>query len=341
MIGVVSLEERPRLPQGRRQFARERAQLLERGPELVGEAARLPQRGLRLGERARELAQRPAEGILLGRERLEVRVGGVHQPGELPVAVRERRGEQLEVVNHVTDVVAARDQEARELLAVAGGRLEPLQRLAQVLLGGLLEAAAGARGLVVERGAARVEEDLEIRAGVAVQRGQHLVGVHVLQRVRQPDLAALGELARARRARIEGEEHVLQAGLRTEQHVRVAVDRRVLLLDPHHHDGVAVHEVHGPHLADLHAGDVHGLPLTRHHGLGGRQLGLHLVEVGADQRHAGRQVEALVGQDVARDPERRHEQEQERHEHGQLLLDLPLHGPAPIFAAFRSGGVCL
>src|SRR6185312_15264499 len=153
-------EERPRLAQRRGKLAGERAQLLERRAELVRQAARLAQRRLGLRERGGELAQRAPERVLLGRECLEVRVRGVHQPRELLVAARERRGQELEVVDDALDVVAPLDQQPREALAVAGGRLEALERLAQVLLGGLLVAGVRAALLVVERGAAGVQQDL-------------------------------------------------------------------------------------------------------------------------------------------------------------------------------------
>ena len=193
------------------------------------------------------------------------------KPGQLAVTVRQRRREQLEVVDDARDVVAARDQEAGEALAVAGRRLEPLERLAQVLLGGLLEAGARAGRLIVERGAARVQQDLQVGARVAVERGQDLVGVHVGQRVREPDLAALGQARR--RSAVPGSSArnmSFRPVFGPQQHRRVAVDRRVLLLDPHHDHGVAVLEGHVAHLADLHAGDVHRLALARHDRLGGR-----------------------------------------------------------------------
>src|SRR4029453_8691056 len=99
-------------------------------------------------------------------------------------------------------------------------------------------------------------------------------------------------------------------------------------------DGATVLELHVADLADLYAGDVHGLPLARDDRLPGGQLGLDLVEVGPDHRNPRGQVEALVGEGVAGDSERSHEEEQQRHEDAHLLLDLPPHGPPPTAAAF-------
>jgi hypothetical protein len=334
-------EERARLAQRRSQLAGERPEPLQRGTELVGQRARLLQRRLGLRQRTRELAQGRPQRTLLRGERLEVRVRRVDQRRELAVTPGERGREQLEIVDDPLDVVAALDQEPREPLAVARGGLEALERLAEVLLGRLPKAARGAARLVVECRSAGVQQDAQIVARVGVELGEDLVHVHVRERVRHPHAAALGQVAGLGGSGVEREEHVLQPGLRPQQDGGVAMDRLVLVLDLHHDDGAPVLELHLADLADLDARDVHRLPLPRDDRLPGGQLGLDLIEVGADHGDPRRQVETLVREDVAGDPERPHEKEQQRHEDAHLLPDLPPHGPAPIGAALRSGGVCL
>ena len=304
MIGVVSVRNgRVRLSAGASSRAKGRS--ARRAPDRAARRASPSSRAwwwsatAPAGTRAAPRAATTPRG-----EGLEVLVRRVHEAGQLVVALRQRGREQLEVVDHALDVVAPRDQLAADLRAVARGGLEALEHLAQVLLGGLLEARVGAGRLVVEGGATRAQQDLEVRARVGVELGEHLVAVDVGKRVGHRDAAALGDLAGLLRARVERQVHVLQAGLGPHQDVGVAVDRLVLVLDLHRHDRAAVLELHVAHLADLHPGDVHRLPLARHDGLGGRQLGLDLVEVGADQRHPRGQVEALLGQEVAGDRQR-------------------------------------
>ena len=111
--------------------------------------------------------------------------------------VRERGREDLEVVDHAPDVPAALHEPRRDLLAVAGRRLEALEDLAQVLRGGLLIALVGTGGLVVEGRAARVQQDLQVGARVGVELREELVAVHVRERVRHLHAPALGKLAGA------------------------------------------------------------------------------------------------------------------------------------------------
>ena len=235
-------QEGLRSAQRRLELTREGPQALQRRAELVGQPVDLGQRGLGLGERRRELAQGLAQRRLLGGEGLEVGVGRVDQRGQLVVAPRERGRELLEVVDHAPDVAPPLGQQAGEARPVAGGGLEALERLAQVLLGGLVVALRRPGGLVVEGEGALVEQDAHVGARVAVELGQHLVGVHVGQRVGLRHAPALGQVARLLGAGIEREEHVLQAGLRPQQDGGVAVDRPVLVPDLHGHHGPAVLE---------------------------------------------------------------------------------------------------
>ena len=75
-------------------------------------------------------------------------------------------------------------------------------------------------------------------------------------------------------AGIERQVHVLEAGLGAQQDGGVLVDRLVLVLDLHLDDRAAVLEGHVADVADLDAGDVHGLALAGHDRLGGLQLAL-------------------------------------------------------------------
>ena len=345
-------QEGTRAAQRRGELASERAQALQRRAELRGQRARLPERALGLRQCRREELERPAQAGLFGGQRLEVGVGRVDQRSELAVLAGELGREQLEVVDHALEVAAALGELVRDPAAVARQRLEALERLAQVLrrgLGGLdldvlrLRLGLGLvhryRLVLVGEGlTAGVQEHLQVGPRIGIELSEHLVGVYVLQRSGHAHATALGQVAGVGRARIESKEHVLQAGLRPQQDRGVAIDRRELGLDLHVDHGLAVLERDRADLADLDPRDVHRLALSGHHGLPGGQLRLHHVEIGADQRDPRGQVEALVRQDVGADRERPDEQEDDRHEHRRLLLDLPDHGPPPMRAAFRSGG---
>ena len=100
------------------------------------------------------------------------------------------------------------------LRAVAGGRLEAAERL---------PARARCRAAL----GAGADEDGQVVAGVAVERREHLVEVDVGQRLADRDVAAVLQAARAGRARLELGDHVLEAGLRAQQHRRVLVDAAV------------------------------------------------------------------------------------------------------------------
>jgi hypothetical protein len=234
-------------------------------------------------------------------------------------------------VDRAPRVLAPFGQEAREPLQVAVGGLESLERLAQV--GGVRLGVRPGR-VVRERLAAGVGQDLQVGARVSVELREDLVGIHVGPRLGKADAAALGQLARRQRAWVELHEHVLEARLRAQEHLGVAVDRLVLVLDLQLDDRDAVLELDAADVADLDAGDVHGLALAGHDCLAGLELGLDLVEVRADAGHPGGQVEALVGQDVAGDARRHDDQEDDRDEVAQVLSDRARHGPGVPLTAF-------
>ena len=100
------------------------------------------------------------------------------------------------------------------------------------------------------------------------------------------------------------------------------VDAVVPRLDLQADDRAAVLELDALDLADLDARDVDRLPLARRDGLGGRDLGLDLVEVLADHRHPARQRQPLVGRGS---PTRRgsaiSDQADDRHEVLDVLAD--------------------
>ena len=73
--------------------------------------------------------------------------------------------------------------------------------------------------------------------------------------------------------------------------------------------------------ADLDAGDVDGLALARRDRLARLELALELVEVLADERHPGRQRQALVGEDVARHADGEHQQHDDGGEVRRVLAD--------------------
>ena len=259
----------------------------------------------------RQLLERRADVRVLRGERLEVRVRGVDELGELRVLLAQLVGEQLEVVDDAARVLAPVLEQARDLLDVARRRLEALERLAQV----------GRQARVLERLAAGGQQHDEVVARVAVERRQDLVEVDVRRGLRDRDRVAFLERAGRLVARVHLDDHVLQAGLRAQQHRRVLVDRRVLLADLQVDDGDAVLERDLADLADRHAGDVDRLALAGDDGLRRRELGVDLVEVGADARHPLRQVEPLVRGDVDRHAHGDHEQQEDRQEVAQVDLD--------------------
>ena len=119
------------------------------------------------------------------------------------------------------------------------------------------------------------DEQLQVVARVGVERRR------APRRGRCPapcsadgDAAVLGQ--RLARARIDLEEHVLEAGLGAQQRGGVLLDVALVLgLELQLDDGLAVLELDLADLADLDAGRAHGLALTRLHGLGVGQLDLH------------------------------------------------------------------
>ena len=278
-------QERPRLAQRRAECAGARSQVLERRPEHVGEPVDLGQRGRRLVERARQQAQRLAQvGLLAGQDR-EDRVGVLHEVGDLLVLAAELLHQQREVVDDALEVPPPDGQLLVDLARVLGGRLDAPDRLRE------------RAPVALERQRPVAEQDPQVVATVDVELREDLVEVDVRHRLRRRDPLALRQLAGLARAGVQLGHHVLQAGLGPQQDRRVAVDARVVALDVHADDRAAVLELDAGDLADLDAGDVDRLALPRRDRLRGRQLGLDLHVVLAQERHARRQRDALLGQD--------------------------------------------
>ena len=154
-----------------------------------------------------------------------------------------------------------------------------------------LEAAPGA-----------VEQELEVVARVLVEDGEDLVRVDVGQRVLDRDRVVLLRDRRAvLPARVELEEHVLQARLRRSRAVASSWTSLELLVDVELDDRPAVAQVHGGDVADADAGDADGLALAGGDRLRRGDLGLQderaLLEVGDPQ--------PLLLEDVVRTRRRR------------------------------------
>ena len=163
------------------------------GPSSAASVSTLPSVSSRGRERRREELQRAAEvGLLLG-EDLEVRVRRVDERRRAACpswpAPRRAAGSCGSPAQRSS---RRSDSSPVNFFEVAVRGLEALERLAQVR-GVRLRVRPGR--VVGERLAAGVGEDLEVRARVAVELGEDLVGVHVRA------ASAPGRCARPRAAR--------------------------------------------------------------------------------------------------------------------------------------------
>src|SRR4029078_13480348 len=112
----------------------------------------------------------------------------------------------------------------------------------------------------------------------------------------------------------------------------------------------AVLEVDAGDVADLDAGEVHGLTLTGRHRLGGLELRLQLEPVLAEEGEPGRQRRALLGEDHEQRRQADHREHEDGDEVARVCPQCLLHGTigkvvgATVGAAtaawgpFRSGG---
>ena len=132
----------------------------------------------------------------------------------------------------------------------------------------------------------------------------------------------------ARRARIDLQHHVVEAGLRAQHRRGVAVER-VVGVDLHRHDRAPVHEVDLRQLAHVDPGDLHRLALAGGDGLGGRHLRLVHGELRADARHPAGQRQTLLGEDVAAHDGGDQGERDDRDELLAVLADRAHHGRPP------------
>ena len=243
----------------------------------------------------------------------------------------QRRRDQLQVVDRLADVGLALGQQLREGLGVAVQRREALERATEVghRVGARFHALVAG---ILERLRAPREQQQEVVARVDVERAEDLVDVDVGARVGDAQRTPVGDRTRRLGAGIEREIHVLEGRARAQQHGRVAVDRRVLLVDVHLDHGLAVLERYATHLTDLHAGDRHRLALPRRHrgGAGKRRVD-RVVALAERERR-------LVLEDVADDGDRCEHQRDDGQEVPPMDADRSSHGPIPVVTWLRFGG---
>ena len=128
----------------------------------------------------------------------------------------------------------------------------------------------------------------------------------------------------------------LRFGLRAQEQPGVRVDqRRVLGLDVHPDDGVAVLDADRVDLADLDPGDHHGLPLARGHGLGRGELAAEVVEALAEEGDPARQRRLLLGEDPEGHREPRDHQHADGEEVAEATAELAPQHRAPMRTVVR------
>ena len=193
MIGVVSRRNgRWRRSDGR-QLARERPQPLERRAELLGERVRVlrawwSSARARPGRAGAPRAGWPPPGRTPRSSRWR-------SPPTRRAACPSRRAPSTSSWKLWITRWMFRRRLIRRLVnfspsrAVGSKRLNVSRRSCEAVCW------PACRSLVAEGGAAGVQQDPQVRARVAVERRQHLVGVHVGQRVGDRDPAALLDLA--------------------------------------------------------------------------------------------------------------------------------------------------
>jgi hypothetical protein len=168
----------------------------------------------------------------------------------------ERGTETAEVRDCPGDVLVAGLKRSVELGEIARGGLEPLQARGELLA-------------VVPREplARRLEEELEVGPGVAVQGREDLVGLDVGLRLGERDRRSLLDRA-LRGPGVDLDRHVLQTSTRPQEETRVRVDeRRVLVVDLHVHDRASAVQRDPGEGAHLDSGDGHRLTLAGGDGL--------------------------------------------------------------------------
>ena len=174
--------------------------------------------------------------------------------------------------------------------------------------------------------ACALEQELQVGAGVAVERGEDLVGLHVGLGLRERDRRALGELL----ARVPGSISIVMSWSPVRGRSSTVASERI---SGAYFSSTSIVTTALPSLeldlgdvADLDPGDVHGLALARGDRLRGRELGLELEPVVAEDRDPGRVGLLLLGEDVGGHRQPRHQQGRDRDEVAQVFADRASHG---------------
>ena len=296
------------------QRARRRAQLLGGRAEQGAEPLQAVHRARGRLQRARELAHGGRHVGLLGCELAHHGGRGVDQAGQVVVARGQLAVERVERADQVPQVLAPLGDLGVHPREIAVGGLEAAQDLAQV------EPAA------VEAAAGVADQQRQVVARVGVELGEDLVRVDVRRGRLDRHRVALAGGGRVVAARLEVDEHVLQAGLRPQQRAGVLPDHALVLgVDDHLDHGLAVLQLDVADVADADARDADGLTLARGHGLGGGELGVQ-----DQRRRLPREAHALLVEQVEGDACGHGDEA----EHGERLLRvLPDRGHRPTCAA--------
>ena len=239
------------------------------GGEREGAGAAEP--GLDRGQRRRELDQRLLDRLLLVGEVAERRLRAADEAFDVGAAAAELGGQLAEVVDHVGERDPALGDRLVQFGDVADEGLEAAEGAAE-----LLAAVADPFGPAGE-------QELDVLAGVRVERGEEGVEVGVRFGLGERDVVAGLEMPRSGPgADLDG--HVVEVRFRPQQQGRVGVDQlHVLRFDVHADLGVAFLERDRGDLADLDAGDHDRLALAGGDRLGGFELTGDVDELFADE----------------------------------------------------------
>ena len=190
------------------------------------------------------------------------------------------------LVIDLRDVARAARERVADLGEVLAERLEPAQRGRE-----LLAAAAEALG-------AALDQQLQVVAGVAVERGEDLVGLHVGLGLRERDRRALLDL---RRPRVPGSSSIVMSCRPVRGRSSTVASSWI---SGAYFCSTSIVTTAWPFIeldlgdvAGLDAGDVHRLALARGDRLRGRELGLELEAVVAEERDPRRVRLLLLGED--------------------------------------------
>ncbi len=313
------LEQRTGVAQRLREACDRRLQRVERRAEFVGEAARADQARPHGGERAGQPVEGRPQVLLLAGDRLEGRVGRVHDARDFGVLRGRGLGEDREVADQALELLAPIGQRRGDLLHLLGGRAERAQELVQIAPAAL--------------GSARdaVDEQVEVGARVGVERVGELVGVDGRARGADTDDPALGERVGRRTPGTQLDDQVLQRRIGDELRLCVLIDTRKLGgIDLHRDPGAAADDLRARDLPHANPRDVDGLPETRRETAGRRQVGVDRVAVVEGD------AQPLVDQDdAARDGREDREARDRGDEHAVVAQDALHRVPSARSSAHR------